>query len=329
MKPFQFIQADTVRTALEQKMNKGQYIAGGTNQLDLMKKHIHNPEYLVNVNTALSNSITNQKRGILLGASATNTEVAEHKEIKADFPLIYKAILAGASPQIRNMATTGGNLLQRTRCPYFYDTALPCNKREPNSGCGALNGHQRMAGIIGTSNYCVAVHPSDFCVALAALNAEVEIMLKDETSKKIVFQDFHRLPKDEPQRDHNLPNDAIITGIFIPNNNFGQKVSYVKIRERDSYAFALVSVAAALELKNGKIEEARLASGGVAHKPWRWYKAEGYLKGKTPTRKHFEEAANIAAASTEPLKRNRFKVDLLRGGIIEALLECTSIPSNI
>ncbi|WP_411766655.1 FAD binding domain-containing protein [Winogradskyella sp. A3E31] len=328
MKPFNFNHPDSINSALRHKVSDSQFIAGGTNQLDLMKKHIKTPDTLIDINSVLSKTIVSDKKGILLGAAATNTEVAVHSEIQANFPLVSKAILAGASPQIRNMATTGGNLLQRTRCPYFYDTASPCNKRKPNSGCSALNGHQRMAGIIGTSNSCVAVHPSDFCVALVALDAEANIMKSDGSEKIIPFEAFHRLPENQPDKDNNLPQNAIITSVFIPENKFGQHVSYVKIRERDSYAFALVSVAAALEVKSGKIKEARLASGGVAHKPWRWYKAEDFLKGKMATRENFEEASKIAASSTKPLDYNTFKVDLLKGAVVAALLECISKPSN-
>ena len=329
MKPFKFHTPETTSSAFQLADKNSQYLAGGTNQVDLMKKHINVPDTILDVKEILSDTVESQKKGILIGALASNSSVAENKDIQQNYNLIAQAILAGASPQIRNMATTGGNILQRTRCPYFYDTSLPCNKRKPNSGCGALNGHQRMAGIIGTSPNCVAVHPSDFCVALVALDAEVNILKNDGTEDTIAFEDFHRLPENQPQKDTNLPEHALITSIFIPKNKFENNVAYVKIRERDSYAFALVSAAAALELKNGKIKKARLASGGVAHKPWRWKTSEAFLKGKTANRTNFEEAARIAIAETKPLEHNNFKVALLEGAITEALLQCISNSSII
>lgn len=329
MKPFRYHSPKTVTSAFQIEEEESQYIAGGTNLVDLMKKQIQEPNAIIYVNEALFATIELKKKGVQINAMATNSDVAENNNIKKDYPLIAQAILAGASPQIRNMATTGGNLLQRTRCPYFYDTSLPCNKRKPNSGCGALNGHQRMAGIIGNSTSCVAVHPSDFCVALIALDAKVNITKKDGSQDTIDFKDFHRLPEDQPQKDTNLPEQALITSIFIPRNNFKNNVAYVKIRERDSYAFALVSTAAALELKNGKIKKVRLASGGVAHKPWRWKTSENFLKGRQANRKNFEEAARLAAAETKPLQHNTFKVALLEGAITEALLQSLSNSSKI
>ena len=322
MKPFELLKAESIDAALKSANATNSYISGGTNLVDLMKKQIDQPDGLIDLSHTLSNNIENTNNGVYLGAMTTNTAIAEHKTIKKDFPLISKAILAGASPQIRNMATAGGNLLQRTRCPYFYDTVMPCNKRKPNSGCGALNGHQRMAAIIGYSNSCVAVHPSDFCIALIALDADVDIVTQNGLQKTIAFQEFHRLPENNPVKDNNLPANAIITGIIIPNNKFGDSVSYVKIRERDSYAFALVSVAAALEIKNGKIKEARLASGGVAHKPWRWHQAENFLKDKEATQENFIKTADLIASHTKPLQHNTFKVSLLKGAIETALMEC-------
>ncbi len=329
MKPFKLHTPETTEIAFQLDDANGQYLAGGTNLVDLMKKHINVPDTVVNVSKMLSNTIQLTKKGVQIGALASNSDVADHKSIKENYLLISQAILSGASPQIRNMATTGGNLLQRTRCPYFHDTSLPCNKRKPNSGCGALNGHQRMAGIIGTSPNCVAVHPSDFCVALVALDAEVTILKTDGTEDTMAFENFHRLPENLTQKDTNLPEKALVTSVFVPNNKFESNVAYVKIRERDSYAFALVSAAAALELRNGKIKKARLASGGVAHKPWRWKTSEKFLEGKEANRKNFEEAARLAVAETKPLKHNTFKLDLLEGAITEALLQCISNPSTI
>ncbi|WP_114490506.1 FAD binding domain-containing protein [Candidatus Ulvibacter alkanivorans] len=324
MKPFEYHTATNAEQATDLANKNSQYLAGGTNQIDLMKKHINQPNTLIHITAALPNSIEITPKGVLIGASTSNSMVAAHPDIKTYYPLLSKAILAGASPQIRNMATTGGNLLQRTRCPYFYDTTFDCNKRKPGSGCSALNGHQRMAGIIGNSNACVAVHPSDFCVALAALDAEVLIIKKDGSTKKIPFENFHKLPGDTPALDNNLPANALITAVFVPSNDFNENFAYIKIRERDSYAFALVSAAATLSIKNGVIKEARIASGGVAHKPWRWFASEAYLKNKPPTRAHFERAATIAASEVNPLQNNTFKVPLLEGAITSALLESIS-----
>jgi len=322
MRPFIFVRPTNASQALSQKNNSTQFIAGGTNLLDLMKKDIAQPETLLDVNSVLSNAIQSSEKGISIGALVRNSAVALHNDILSRFPLVAKAILAGASPQIRNMATTGGNLLQRTRCPYFYDTTLPCNKRKPGTGCSALQGNNRMNAIIGWSADCVAVHPSDFCIALAALDAEVVVLGKDQKNTVIPFKDFHRLPGNTADRDNNLPANSMIQSVDIANNPFQKNYAYVKLRDRDSYAFALVSVAAALQLNNKKIVEARLASGGVAHKPWRWYAVEQYLKGKEATPAVFKEAAAVAVKETKPLSHNGFKVSMLRGAIELALGNC-------
>lgn len=261
MKPFEFEQPKNAEAAVLSANSSSHFIAGGTNQMDLMKKHINQPSRLLDITSALTKNIASNNNGIKIEAMTTNSAVANHSEILKNYPLVSKAILAGASPQIRNMATTGGNLLQRTRCPYFYDTTLPCNKRNPGSGCGALNGDNRMSAIIVASEHCVAVHPSDFCVALAALDATVQIMNTDKSIETIAFKEFHRLPGDHPERDNRLPENALITSVSIPKNKFNTPFSYLKVRDRDSYAFALISVAAALELKGDIIKDARLASG--------------------------------------------------------------------
>ena len=234
-------------------------------------------------------------------------------------------MLAGASPQIRNMASVGGNLLQKTRCPYFYDLSTPCNKRNPGTGCSALQGENRMSAIIGYSEQCVAVHPSDLCVALAALDAQVHITQSKQQNSVIAFSNFHTLPGTTPQKDNSLPNNALISAVEIPKNPFNKNFAYVKIRDRDSYAFALISVAAALQLNNNQIVQARLASGGVAHKPWRWYEAEQFLKGKAATAANFSEAAAIAIKSVKPLLHNGFKKTMLQGAIETALKNCITI----
>ena len=322
MKPFNFFKQPTLSKILTQKNSNSHFIAGGTNLVDLMKKNIAQPDALIDITEAISKKIETTKNGLRLGALSSNTAVANHEEVLKNYPLLAKAILAGASPQIRNMASSGGNLLQRTRCPYFYELTAPCNKRKPGSGCSALNGENRMSAIIGYSKDCVAVHPSDFCVALAALDASVIINDKTLKEKTIPFKDFHRLPGNTPHLDNNLPANAIIEFIDVPLNSFNKNFSYLKLRDRESYAFALISVAAALHLEGHKIVEARLASGGVAHKPWRWYEAENYLKGKNATEENFAEAANIACLDVKPLTHNAFKKDMLRETMITALQNC-------
>lgn len=321
MRPFNFTKAVDVKESVTKKSEASSYIAGGTNLVDLMKKHIAQPEALIDVG-ALSATIKPGKAGMEIGAMVRNTELTLNKEILASYPLIAKAVLAGASPQIRNMASTAGNLLQRTRCVYFYDTDLPCNKRKPGSGCSALKGNNRMSAIVGWSESCVAVHPSDLCIALAALEATVKFTTKDQQQQTLAFRDFHKLPENTPHLDNNLPAHAVITGIEVPVNAFNKNCAYVKLRDRDSYAFALVSVAAALNIQNNKIVEARLASGGVAHKPWRWYDAENFLKGKEATAANFQQAAALAAQQTKPLEHNAFKVEMLKGAIEVALQNC-------
>lgn len=322
MRPFAFHKPATAAEAVSRKNNTTQFVAGGTNLLDLMKKHIAQPETLLDVTTALPATLQLTDKGLRIGAMAKNSAVTTDKNVLAQFPLLSKAILAGASPQIRNMASAAGNLLQRTRCPYFYDLTTPCNKRSPGTGCSAIGGNNRMHAIIGWNEQCVAVHPSDFCVALAALDATVAIADKRNNKLVIPFKDFHKLSGNTPDKDNTLPQDAIIHYIDVPLNAFGKHCAYIKLRDRDSYAFALVSVAAALDIKNNRIAEARLASGGVAHKPWRWYAAEQYLKGKTPDAATFAKAAALVAKEVKPLANNQFKVPMLEGAIATALQHC-------
>ena len=325
MKPFTIARPATQELGLKEYHNGTSYIGGGTNLVDLMKHHIAMPDKLVQVSDMLSKEIVPVNGGIRIGAATKNSTTAEHKLVLEKAPLVSKALLAGASQQIRNMATIGGNLLQRTRCPYFFDTTLPCNKRNPGEGCGAKEGVNRMNAIVGYSEQCVAVHPSDLCIALAALDAEVFISEQGAAKvRPILFTDFHRLPGDEPRLDNNLPEGALIVGIGIPQNPYHQHSSYVKVRDRDSYAFALVSVAAALDLDGTRIRSARLASGGVAHKPWRWKEAEAFLQGKEATSQVFAQAADLAVATTKPLKGNEFKQPMLKGAIETALQNCLS-----
>ncbi|RZK92987.1 MAG: xanthine dehydrogenase family protein subunit M [Pedobacter sp.] len=322
MRPFLFSKTTALDQALAKKNATTQFIAGGTNLVDLMKKHIAEPESLVDITSTLSTKIEPTAKGLQIGAMVRNTALANDATILAKYALVSKAVLAGASPQIRNMASTGGNLLQRTRCPYFYDITTPCNKRKPGSGCSAIAGENRMNAIVGYSEQCVAVHPSDLCVALAALDATVIARDKTGKSVSIPFKDFHRLPGTTPNLDNNLSANAIIQSVHLNENPFAKNYAYVKLRDRDSYAFALVSVAAALNLSGNKIIEARLASGGVAHKPWRWLEVEQFLKGKTANAATFEAAANIAIKGLKPLAHNGFKVPMLKGAIETALQQC-------
>lgn len=322
MRPFNFEKVHSAPEALALKSSKSNYIAGGTNLVDLMKKNIAQAETLIDVTTAISNGVENKNTSLSIGAMASNNKVATDKNVLDKYPLISKAILAGASPQIRNMASSAGNLLQRTRCPYFYDITTPCNKRKPNSGCSAIDGGNRMSAIAGYNDQCVAVHPSDFCISLAALDATVTAVTHDQKEIVISFKDFHKLPEARPWLDNNLPKDAIITKIDVAENKFNKNYSYVKVRDRTSYAFALISVAAALDLNGKKINDVRLASGGVAHKPWRWYDAEEFLKGKRATEENFAEAAKLATKNLKPLSENAYKIPMLQGAIVTALKDC-------
>jgi xanthine dehydrogenase YagS FAD-binding subunit len=320
MKPFTFSKPADTKTAAQsfKKIAASQFIAGGTNLLDLMKKEIAMPSNVVDINALALKEIKADATGIFIGALALNSVVAEHAEIVKNYPLISKALLAGASAQIRNMASISGNILQRTRCPYFYDIALPCNKRQPGSGCGAKEGLNRMSAIFGTSENCVAVHPSDLCIALAALEARF-FVLADGKETAVAFKDFHRLPGSTPEKDNNLVKGGLITKLFIPKNNFNTHFHYLKIRDRASYAFALVSVAAALQIEKGKIKAARVAAGGVAHKPWRLYEAEQFLVGKDATEDIFKQAGTIAVKDAKPLQHNSFKIKMLDNGLQLAL----------
>ena len=298
---------------------EARFIAGGTNLVDLIKENVARPTLLIDISRLPLNAIEETRDGGLrIGALVPNSDVAWHPEIESRYPLLASAILAGASAQLRNMASTGGNLLQRTRCHYFYDTTTPCNKRDPGSGCAAITGLNRMHAILGASEHCIATHPSDMCVALAALDARVHVA-GGAGERTIPFEYFHRLPGDTPDLDANLRADEIVTAVELPPNGFAQHCTYLKIRDRLSYAFALVSVAAALELEDGNIKEARVALGGVAHKPWRDREAEGVLKGKRPTKKNFTRAADTLLAGARGFGHNDFKIELARRAIVRAL----------
>ena len=243
------------------------------------------------------------------------------------YPLLSKALLAGASPQLRNMATTGGNLLQRTRCYYFYDPGTPCNKREPGSGCGAREGYNRIHAILGTSEQCIATHPSDMCVALAALGATIHVK-GAQGERALPMADFHRLPGDTPERDTNLEPGELITAVTLPAEDFSQHCAYLKLRDRQSYAFALVSVAAALQLNGGTIRQARVALGGVAHKPWRDTQAEALLVGQAATEENFQPVADALLRDARGFGHNTFKIELARRAIVRALAQAAGLEQT-
>jgi xanthine dehydrogenase YagS FAD-binding subunit len=318
---FDYIRTSSAKAAVDAKNKNAssQFIAGGTNLVDLMKKGVTTPEKLIDINGLPLKQITEDAKGISIGALALNSDVAEHPLIKSKYPLLAQALNAGASAQLRNMATIGGNMMQRTRCSYFYDVTMPCNKRESNSGCGALQGQNRMHAVFGTSEKCIAVHPSDMCVALAALDATVHIT-GTKGDRKILFTDFHRLAADTPELDNNLQKGELITSIHIPTNAFN-KTHYLKIRDRASYAFALVSVAAALEISGSTIKNAKLAMGGVAHKPWRLIAVEKFLIGKQATKENFTAAANMAMENAISFGHNDFKIKMGKAAVEEALLQ--------
>lgn len=307
------------------KDKTAKFIAGGTNLVDLMKRGVMTPEKLVDITGLPLKSIEQKGKVIHIGALALNSDVSENSTIKKTLPLLSQALKAGASAQIRNMATVGGNILQRTRCPYFYDTAFPCNKREPGSGCSALEGYNRMHAIFGTSDSCIAVHPSDMSVALAALDASV-VVAGAKGPRKIPFLNFHRLPGNTPQLDTNLQPGELITGIEVPlDSSLAKHSLYTKIRDRASYAFALVSVAAAIDLDGHFIREARLAMGGVAHKPWRLTAAEAFLKNKKATIVNLEEAASLAFREAKGYGHNNFKLKLGPNTLVHTLKTLTGL----
>lgn len=311
--------ADAVRWATSDPQAK--FIAGGTNLLDLMKENVERPPRLIDITRLPLNAVEETASGRLkIGALVPNTDLADHPLVEQRYPLLALAIRSGASQQLRNMASTGGNLMQRTRCMYFYDTVTPCNKREPGSGCSAIGGINKQHAILGASEACIATHPSDMCVALAALDAMVHVQ-GPAGVRAIAFTDFHRLPGRAPERDNNLQHGEIITAVELPAKGFARHYTYLKLRERLSYAFALVSVAAALEMESGTITEARLALGGVAHKPWRDPAAEALLNGRAATAANFEKAADMLLREAKGYGHNDFKIPLARKAIVRALTQ--------
>lgn len=326
MNSFIYTRTEDVASAVREIAADGaaKFIAGGTNLIDLMKENVERPSRLIDITRLPLKEIHGGVNGGLrLGSLVKNTDAACNVEIERRYPLLSKAILAGASPQLRNMATVGGNLMQRTRCCYFYDTATRCNKREPKTGCSAIAGFNRAHAILGTSRHCIASHPSDMCVALAALDAIVHVT-GPEGERAIPFSDFHRLPGDTPHIDTNLRPDEIITGVDLPVKGFAEHYSYLKVRDRTSYAFALVSVAAGLEMDGETIKEARLALGGVAHKPWRDLQAETLLIGQRATLDTFQRVAEALLRDAKGFGHNKFKIELAKRAIIRALSKAAS-----
>ena len=321
MTPFSYTRAADVAGAVnEASINSAaKFIAGGTNLIDLMKENVARPDRLIDITHLPLNTVEDAgDGGLRLGALVTNAETAYHPQVEKRYPLLSRAILSGASAQLRNMATNGGNLLQRTRCMYFYDTSTPCNKRTPGAGCSAIEGFNRMHAILGASDQCIAVHPSDMCVALLALDATVMVTGRNG-ERSIRMADFHRLPGDTPEIDTNLAKDEIILSIDLPAKGFADHHAYLKVRDRKSYAFALVSVAAALEMSGDTIKEARLALGGVAHKPWRNTEVEPLLNGKPATRDNFQIVADAMMRDAKGFEHNTFKIELCKRAIVRAL----------
>ncbi len=320
MNPFDYQRATDATRAVHAISGDAKFLAGGTNLIDLMKNGVERPRTLIDINrVALASIEPLPDGGLRLGALARNSDTANHPLVRQRYPLLSKAILAGASPQLRNLATNGGNLMQRTRCPYFMNPEFAhCNKRVPGSGCDALDGFQRMHAIFGASERCIAVHPSDMCIALTALDAVVRVQ-SPRGERTIPMAEFHRLPGDTPQLDTNLKHDELITAIDLPPSRYADHCHYVKVRDRASYEFALVSVAAALDVDGGTIRNARVVLGGVAHKPWRAERAEQVLTGKQPAADVFEDAARIAMEGAHPHPGNAFKVHLAQRSIVRAL----------
>jgi xanthine dehydrogenase YagS FAD-binding subunit len=326
MIPFTFIRTKDKETAIRDGSVKGaKFIAGGTNLVDLMKLDIEKPEKLVDINSLELKQIEVLSNGhIRVGALVKNSAFAYHPEIMKRFPVISEAILSGASPQLRNMASTGGNILQRTRCYYFYDTAFACNKREPGSGCSAISGYNRNHAILGTSDHCIATHPSDLCVALMAMDTII-LTQGPKGKRTIPFTEFYRMPGNMPHIENVLQPGELITAIEIPALNFSNRSCYLKVRDRASYEFALTSAAVALDISGGKIVQSRIALGGVGTKPWRASEAEKQLAGSAISEQVFQKAAGIAVADAKLHQHNAFKKELSKRTLVRALMTASEI----
>jgi xanthine dehydrogenase YagS FAD-binding subunit len=326
MRHFSYTRAETISEAVAALASdpQAQILAGGTNLVDLMKYEVAKPGSIIDINRLPLRQIEDLPNGGLrIGALVSNSTVAYDERVKERYPLLSSAILAGASPQLRNAATTGGNLLQRTRCYYFYDPSTPCNKREPGSGCSAIGGVNRIHAILGASEDCIATHPSDMCVALAALSAVVEVE-GPQGKRDIPFADFHRLPGDRPESDNTLAQGEMVVAVRLEGNHFASHHTYLKLRDRLSYAFALVSVAAAMEVSDGKIIELRVALGGVAHKPWRDMLAEAEFAGQPAEDVTFRHIAQRLLSGAKGQGQNDFKIPLAEKVIVRALKQAAS-----
>jgi xanthine dehydrogenase YagS FAD-binding subunit len=326
MNPFHYQRASDIAGAIQSMTPGCKFLAGGTNLVDLMKNGVEKPAALIDLNrVALAAIEPLPEGGLRLGAMARNSDTANHPAVRQQYPLLSQAILSGASPQLRNLATNGGNLLQRTRCPYFMDTGFPqCNKRAPGTGCGAIAGFHRTHAIFGASDQCIAVHPSDMSVALAALEATIRVQSRSG-ERRMPIADFHRLPGDTPEIDTNLKPDELILSIDLPPSPYARHSHYLKVRDRMSYEFALISVAAALDLDGITIRNARIVLGGVAHKPWRATTAEQMLIGKPADSSVFEAAGKEAIDGAKPHRQNAFKVDLVSRAVARALAEAGGV----
>nr|WP_299243640.1 xanthine dehydrogenase family protein subunit M [uncultured Halomonas sp.] len=331
MRNFAFSSAENVDQAVSsERGNAGEasYIAGGTTLIDLVKLDVMRPVQVIDLNRLPLREVERLDDGRLrIGALVSNTDLAHHPLVTQHYPLLSQALLAGASTQLRNMASTGGNVMQRTRCPYFRDVAAACNKRAPGSGCDALEGVNRMHALLGTSEHCIATHPSDMCVAMTALGATLTLEGPNGT-REIAFGDFHRLPMDRPDLEHELEPDELITHVTLDTPVVGGGSHYLKLRDRASYEFALASAAAMVAVEDGVIREARLALGGVATKPWRAVEAEQALAGKPARTESFEKAAEIALSDAVPREHNAFKVPLARQAIVRALEKASAASKH-
>jgi xanthine dehydrogenase YagS FAD-binding subunit len=325
MIPFKYARASNIADAIKLMVASpgAKFIAGGTNLVDLMKVHVERPIKLIDVTRLPLDKVEETAGGGLrIGALVRNTDLAYHPLVEKRYPMLSSAIMSGASQQLRNMASVGGNLVQRTRCAYFYDLTMACNKREPGAGCAAIGGHNRMNAILGTSDACIAVHPSDMCVALAVLEATVHVA-GPNGNRSIPLADFHRLPGTTPEHETSLDDNELITAVELPPQGFAANHTYIKIRDRMSYAFALVSVAVGMELDSNTMKSARFALGGVAHKPWRNPAAEVALTGQPAGERAFAQAADILVRDAKGYGHNTFKIDLARRAIIRALTQAS------
>lgn len=321
MQPFQFTRAQHPETAIRAGASaSAKFVAGGTNLIDLMKLNVEIPKQLIDINQLGMNEITVLQNGnIRIGALVKNSDLAYHPAIIKQYPVLSEALLSGASPQLRNMASTAGNIMQRTRCPYFYDVAFPCNKRLPGSGCPAMDGYNRNHAVLGTSDQCIAAHPSDMCVAMVALDALIHIQGPAGT-RTTPFIDFHLLPGKTPQLEHRLKPGELITAIEIPNLPYATRSHYLKVRDRASYEFALTSTAVILDISGTLIRSARVALGGVGTKPWRSLIAEKILTGRTAGTATYRQAAEAALQGAIPHEHNAFKIELAKRTMVRALI---------